>query len=74
MTPETTRGGAREGSGRPKSATRRKAVTVRILPEDAERLREICRHRATSQAKFLTESIRQASLGSSSDSNYKLKK
>ena len=55
-----TRGGAREGAGRPARKTPREAITVRIEREDAARLREICAERSMSQASWVTEQVRGA--------------
>jgi hypothetical protein len=43
MTPKPTRGGARKGAGRKPRTIKRKSITVRLEPQDAERLRELCR-------------------------------
>ena len=54
------RGGARQGSGRKPSETPREAITVRIEPQDAAKLRDICREQEISQAGWVTEKIRRA--------------
>ena len=54
-----TRGGARIGAGRKKRKTPRSAITVRIEPHDAEKLRHICKIKKLSQADWVTEKIRK---------------
>ena len=56
MTPP--HGGARKGAGRKPRATPRKAITVRLEPQDASALREICKRRGLSQAEWVAKNIR----------------
>jgi hypothetical protein len=58
MTPKPTRGGARKGAGRKPRAIPRKAITVRLEPQDANRLRELCRAEELSQANWIAKQIR----------------
>jgi len=57
MTPKPTQGGKRPGAGRKPRATPREAITVRLEPEDAARLRCICLLRDMSQAQWIAEQI-----------------
>jgi hypothetical protein len=57
MTPKPTRGGARKGAGRKPRSTPREAITVRIEPQDADKLRDLCNAREMSQADWITEKI-----------------
>ena len=50
-------GGARKGAGRKPRATPRKAITVRLEPQDADALREICKRRGVSQAEWVATRI-----------------
>ena len=60
MIPKPTRGGARKGAGRkPRDATR-EAITVRLEPQDAGKLRDLCAVREVSQADWITEKIRRS--------------
>jgi hypothetical protein len=54
----TLRGGAREGAGRKPRTIPRKAITVRLEPQDADRLRELCRAEELSQANWIAKQIR----------------
>ena len=54
------RGGAREGSGRKPRDTPREAITVRIEPHDAAKLRDLCKAREVSQADWITDKIRRS--------------
>jgi predicted HicB family RNase H-like nuclease len=56
---KTTRGGKRAGAGRKPRATPREAITVRIEPDDANRLRSICLAQHVSQAKWITGQIKK---------------
>ena len=58
MTPKTTHGGARKGAGRKSRTIPRKAITVRLEPQDADRLRELCQTEELSQVKWITKTIR----------------
>jgi hypothetical protein len=58
MTPKPTRGGARKGAGRKPRTIKRKSITVRLEPQDADRLREICRAEELSQANWIANQIR----------------
>ena len=60
MTHKPTRGGARPGAGRKPRDTPRDAITVRLEPEDAARLRDLCKAREVSQADWFAEKIRVA--------------
>jgi len=62
MTPKPTRGGARPGAGRKPRAVPREAVTVRLEPEDAARLRDLCEAAGQSQADWITGKIRRAKI------------
>ncbi len=54
------RGGAREGAGRPQRDTPREAITVRLEPQDAAKLRDLCAARELSQADWITDKIRRS--------------
>ena len=56
------RGGAREGAGRKPRNTPREAITVRIEPQDAAKLRDLCAARELSQAAWITDKIRKSRL------------
>jgi hypothetical protein len=60
MTGKPTRGGARAGAGRKPRETPREAVTVRLEPPDAAKLRDLCKAREISQADWITDKIRKA--------------
>jgi len=55
-----TRGGARKGAGRKPRTTPRKSITVRLEPQDADRLRELCRAEELSQANWIAKQIRRS--------------
>jgi hypothetical protein len=59
MTKKVTlkRGGKREGAGRKPRQIPRSAITVRLEPSHADKLRAICRARKMSQAGWVTEKI-----------------
>ena len=57
-----TRGGARKGAGRKPRDTPREAITVRIEPQDADKLRDLCNAREISQADWITGKIRRSRL------------
>jgi len=52
------RGGPREGAGRKPRDTPREAISVRLEPQDAAKLRDLCAARDMSQADWITEKIR----------------
>jgi hypothetical protein len=54
------RGGTRAGSGRKPRAIPREAITVRLEPEHANKLRDLCKARNVSQAGWIAEKIKQA--------------
>ena len=56
------RGGARQGAGRKPRDTPRKAITVRLEPQDAAKLRDLCKARELSQADWITDKIRRSRL------------
>jgi hypothetical protein len=56
------RGGKREGAGRKPRSTPREAITVRIEPQDAAKLRNLCAAREMSQADWITDKIRKSRL------------
>jgi predicted DNA-binding protein len=58
MKPET-RGGARKGAGRKPRSVPLTAITVRIEPEAADKLKTICKASGKSQAAQITEWIRK---------------
>lgn len=62
MTPKPIRGGARKGAGRKPRDNPRKAITVRIEPQDAEKLRDLCNEREMSQADWIADKIRKSRL------------
>ena len=57
-TMKPTRGGARKGAGRKPRTIPRKSITVRLEPQDANRLRELCRAEELSQANWIAKHIR----------------
>ena len=61
MTPHPKQhGGARKGAGRPPRDTPREAITVRLEPEHATKLRALCKARSLSQANWITDKIKRA--------------
>ena len=60
MTDKPTRGGARPGSGRKRRTVPRVPITVRLEPDDAERLRELCRAAGCSQAEWIAAAVNEA--------------
>jgi len=56
------RGGAREGAGRKPRDTPRESITVRLEPQDAAKLRDLCAAREVSQADWITDKIRRSRL------------
>jgi len=60
MKPKPTRGGSREGAGRKPRDTPREAITVRLEPQDAAKLRDLCKAQKISQAEWITDKIRKA--------------
>jgi hypothetical protein len=55
----TNRGGKRPGAGRKPRAVPRKAVTIRLEPEDAARFLALCHEQGRSQSEQLTFWIRR---------------
>ena len=55
-----TQGGARKGAGRPPRDTPREAITVRIEPEHATKLRNLCKASSVSQAAWISDKIKRA--------------
>ena len=55
-----THGGARKGAGRKPRTIPRKAITVRLEPQDADRLRVLCRSDQMSQANWIAKQIRSS--------------
>jgi hypothetical protein len=55
-----TRGGTRPGAGRKPRPVPREAVTVRLEPQDAAKLRSLCAAAGKSQADWIAGKIRQA--------------
>jgi len=63
MTPKPTgRGGPNRGQGRKPRETPREAITVRLEPQDAAKLRDLCAVRGLSQADWITDKIRKSRL------------
>lgn len=52
-----TRGGSRPGAGRKPRDTPREAITVRLEPQDASKLRDLCKARGLSQSEWITNNI-----------------
>ena len=57
---KSTRGGSREGAGRKPRDTPREAITVRLEPEHAAKLRDLCKAGNVSQAEWVTDKIKKA--------------
>ena len=57
---KTTRGGARPGAGRKPRETPREAITVRLEPQDAAKLRDLCKACNVSQADWVADKIKRA--------------
>jgi hypothetical protein len=55
-----THGGKRSNAGRKPRQTPRQAITVRLEPQDAQKLRQLCHTRKLSQAKWIAERINEA--------------
>lgn len=53
-----THGGARKGAGRKRRTIPRKAITIKLEPQDANRLRELCHAEELSQANWIAKQIR----------------
>ena len=63
MTPKPTgRGGPGRGQGRKPRLVPRKAVTVRLEPEDADKLRAICHALGVSQSEWISKQIRKCKI------------
>ena len=60
MNEKPTHGGARKGAGRKPRMIPRKAITVRLEPQDANRLRELCQTDGLSQANWIAKQIRRS--------------
>jgi hypothetical protein len=56
------RGGARTGAGRKPRDTPREAITVRLEPQDAAKLRDLCKAMEMSQADWIAAKIKNAHL------------
>jgi hypothetical protein len=54
-------GGKRPNAGRKPSAIRKQAITIRLTPEDADRLRKACQDAGLSQSGWLKRVIRAQS-------------
>ena len=55
-----TRGGSREGAGRKPRDKPREAIAMRLEPQDAAKLRDLCKAREVSQADWITDKIRRS--------------
>ncbi len=55
-----TRGGAREGAGRPPRKEARKALTLRVEPEIAEKFTRLCEAKDRSQSEQFSEMVKRA--------------
>tara|TARA_R110000868_G_scaffold12263_1_gene59162 strand:+ start:823 stop:999 length:177 start_codon:yes stop_codon:yes gene_type:complete len=53
-------GGKRKGAGRKPRDTPREAITVRLEPEHAAKLRDLCKTRNVSQAAWITDKIKRS--------------
>ena len=62
MTPPTGQGGPGRGQGRHKRSVPREAITVRLEPQDAAKLRGLCKARGVSQAEWVTGKVRSSRL------------
>ena len=60
MNEKPTHGGARKGAGRKPRTIPRKAITVRLEPQDADKLRELCQTEQLSQANWIANQIRRS--------------
>jgi hypothetical protein len=60
MKKKPTRGGARQGAGRKPREIPREAITVRLEPQDATKLRDLCKARNVSQATWVTDKIKRS--------------
>jgi hypothetical protein len=58
--PPAKHGGTRPGAGRKPRTIKRKSITVRLEPQDADRLRELCRSEEMSQANWIAKQIRNS--------------
>jgi hypothetical protein len=56
-----SRGGKRPGAGRKPRKTPRKVITVRIEPEHADKLRDLCKASLVSQSTWISDKIKRAS-------------
>ena len=57
--PNLMRGGKRQGAGRKPRETPREAITVRLEPEDAAKMKAICKHLKLSHAKWMSQKINE---------------
>jgi len=55
-------GGNRKGAGRKPLPVQRKAITVRLLPAEVDKLNAICKAKERSQATQISEWIKRARL------------
>lgn len=60
MEKKLTRGGKREGAGRKPREIPRTGITVRLEPEHAAKLRDLCKSSNVSQAEWITNKIKRA--------------
>lgn len=57
---EETRGGDREGAGRPPRKIARKAITIRVEPDIAEKFTRLCESKGKSQSEQFSEMVKRA--------------
>ena len=57
---KTKHGGKRHNAGRKPRTTPRKAITVKLEPQDADKLRELCQTEELSQANWIAKQIRDS--------------
>lgn len=60
MSQKPTHGGARKGAGRKPRTTPRKSITVKLEPQEADKLRELCQAEELSQANWIAKQIRRS--------------
>jgi hypothetical protein len=58
----SAKGGKREGAGRKPRPFPREAITVRLEPLDAAKLRHFCQSQSVSQAEWIASKIRLSRL------------
>jgi hypothetical protein len=56
--PKTTHGGTRPNAGRKPRTMPRVPITVRLEPQDAAKLRDLCKEQGVSQADYIACKIR----------------